>query len=95
MPHRGSAVLGWFVKVFNEAIKEGLDRVAIYLDDVIVFDADLPSHKLNMKNTPSSVCGNTASETLSLEGYHQCHGGCGLPRPHHLPSGRQAECQQG
>ena len=43
-----SADPGWFVKVTNEVIK-GLDRVAAYLDDVIVFDADPSLHVTNMK----------------------------------------------
>ena len=46
---QGSSVApGWFVKVINEVIK-GLDRVAAYLDDVIVFDADPSLHVDNMK----------------------------------------------
>ena len=49
MPQGSSAAQGWFVKVINEVIK-GLDRVAAYLDDVIVFDADPPLHVTNMKD---------------------------------------------
>ena len=47
MPQGSSATPGWFVKVINEVIK-GLDRVAAYLDDVIVFDADSSLHVANM-----------------------------------------------
>ena len=39
MPQGSSASPGWFVKVFNEVIKD-LKQVAAYLDDVIVFDSD-------------------------------------------------------
>ena len=39
MPQKSSAVPGWFVKVINEVIKR-LANVAVYLDDVIVFDPD-------------------------------------------------------
>ena len=39
MPQSSSASPGWFVKVINEAIK-GLEQVAAYLDDVIVFVSD-------------------------------------------------------
>ena len=49
MPQRSSAAPGWFVKVVNEVIK-GLDRVAAYLDDGIVFDADPSRHVANMKD---------------------------------------------
>ena len=41
MPQGSSEAPGGFVKVINEVIK-GLDRVAAYLDDVIVFDAIPP-----------------------------------------------------
>ena len=37
MPHGSNATPGQFVKVINEVIKD-LDRVAAYLDDVIVCD---------------------------------------------------------
>ena len=43
MSQASSAAPGWFVKAINEVIK-GLDRVAAYLDDVIVFDADPSIH---------------------------------------------------
>ena len=42
MPQGSSAAPGWSVKVINEVIKD-LDRVAAYLDDVIVFDPE-PAH---------------------------------------------------
>ena len=48
MPQGSSASPGWFIKVINELIK-GLDRVAAYLDNVIVFDADPSLHVANMK----------------------------------------------
>ena len=41
-----SAVPESFVKVINEVIR-GLNRVAAYLHDVIVVDADLPPHAAN------------------------------------------------
>ena len=37
MPQGISAVPGWFIKGIDEGIKD-LDRVAAYLDDVIVYD---------------------------------------------------------
>ena len=49
MPHGSSAAPGWLAKVINEVIK-GLDRVAAYLDDVIIFDADPSLHVANMKD---------------------------------------------
>ena len=49
MPHRSSAALGWFITVINEVIK-CLDRVASYLDDVIVFDAVPSLHVTNMRD---------------------------------------------
>ena len=39
MPQGSSASSEWFVKVSDEVIK-GLEQVAAYLDDVIVFDFD-------------------------------------------------------
>ena len=48
MPQGISAAPRWFVKVIDEVI-EGLDRVAAYLDDVIVFDADSSLQVANMK----------------------------------------------
>ena len=48
MSQGSSAAPGWFVKVINEVIK-GLDRVAAYLDDVIVFDVDPSLHVASMK----------------------------------------------
>ena len=42
MPQRCSASPGWVVKVLNEVTK-GLEQVAAYLDDVMVF-SDLPTH---------------------------------------------------
>ena len=47
-PQGSSVSPGCFVKVINEVIK-GLDRVAAYLDDVIVFEADPSLHVANMK----------------------------------------------
>ena len=48
MPQGSSAAPGWFVEVINEVIK-GLDRVAAYLDNVIVFDAETSLHVVNMR----------------------------------------------
>ena len=48
MPQGSSAAPGWFVKVINEVIK-ALDRVAAYLDDVIVFDAGSSLHVVSLK----------------------------------------------
>ena len=48
MPQGSSAAPGWYVKVINEVI-EGLGRVAAYLDDVFVSDADPSRHVANMK----------------------------------------------
>ena len=48
MPQGSSAAPGWFATVINKVIK-GLDHVAAYLDDVIVFDADPSLHVANMK----------------------------------------------
>ena len=39
LPRGSSASPGWFVRVINEVAK-GLEQVAAYLDDVIVFDSD-------------------------------------------------------
>ena len=50
MPQGRSAAPGWFVKVINEVIN-GLDRVAVYLDDVIAFDADPSLHVVNMNES--------------------------------------------
>ena len=47
MPQGSSASPGWFVKVINEVIK-GVERVAAYLDDVIVFDPDPTDHVANI-----------------------------------------------
>ena len=49
MPQGSSAAPGWFVKVINEVIK-GLDRVAAYLDDVMVFDPDPATHVDNIRS---------------------------------------------
>ena len=43
LPRGSSASPGWFVKVINEVTK-GLEQVAAYLDDVIVFDSDPSTH---------------------------------------------------
>ena len=48
MPQGSSASPGWFVKVINEVI-EGLEQVAAYLDDVIVFDSDPTAHVDTMR----------------------------------------------
>ena len=66
MPQGSSASPGWFVKVINEVTK-GLEQVAAYLDDVIVFDSDPWTHvktirallerlrKHNLKLSPSKA----------------------------------------
>ena len=43
MPQGSSALPGWFVKVVKEVIKD-FKQVAVYLDDVIVFDSDPVAH---------------------------------------------------
>ena len=43
-----SALPEWFVKVINEVIK-GLEQVAAYLDDGIVFDSDPTAHVATMR----------------------------------------------
>ena len=48
MPQGSSASPGWFVKVINEVIK-GLERVAAYLDDIIVFDPTPSDHTTNIR----------------------------------------------
>ena len=48
MPQASRASPGWFDKVFNEVIK-GLEQVAAYLDDVIVFDSDPTAHVKTMR----------------------------------------------
>ena len=48
MPQGSSASPGWLVKVINEVIK-GLEQVAAYLDDVIVFDSDPTAHVDTMR----------------------------------------------
>ena len=48
MPQGSNAAPGWFYKAIIEVTK-GLDRVAAYLDDVIVFDADPSLHVANVK----------------------------------------------
>ena len=48
MPQGSSTKPGWFVKVINEVIK-GLEQVAAYLDDVIVFDSDPTAHVKTMR----------------------------------------------
>ena len=47
MPQGSSDSPGWFVKVINEVIK-GLGQVAVYLDDVIVFDSNPTAHVENI-----------------------------------------------
>ena len=47
MPQGSNAAPGWFVKVISEVIKD-LERVAAYLDDVIVFDPDPTAHDANI-----------------------------------------------
>ena len=83
IPQGSSAAPGWFVKVINEVIK-GLDRVAAYLDDGIVFDSDPSLHVTNMRDfflrlrkhnlkrsrrTSSCVCESTTS-SVHLQRLH-------------------------
>lgn len=42
------AAPGWFVEVINEVIK-GLERVAAYLDDIIVYDPDPSPHTVSIQ----------------------------------------------
>ena len=48
MPQGSNAAPGWFVKVVNEVIK-GLERIAAYLDDIIVYDSDPAAHTANIR----------------------------------------------
>ena len=48
MPQSSGASPGRFVKVINEVIK-GLEQVAAYLNDVIVFDSDPTAHVKTMR----------------------------------------------
>ena len=76
MPQGSNAAPGRFVKVINEAIKD-LDRVAAYLDDVIVYDPGPAAHvasirslferlrKNNLKLSPSKAnLGATEADPL-------------------------------
>ena len=49
MPQGSNATPGWLVKVINEVIKD-LERVAAFLDDVIVFDPDPAAHVANIRS---------------------------------------------
>lgn len=55
----GSAAPGWFVKAPSEAVK-GLNNVAAYLNDVIVFDPD-PADHVPTSRSFSSGCRRTTS----------------------------------
>ena len=48
MPQGSSGSPGWFVNVINEVIK-GLERVAAYLDDIIVYDPTPSAHTTNIR----------------------------------------------
>ena len=48
MPQGSSAAPGWFVKIINEVIT-GWQRVAAYLDDIIVFDPDPTDYVANIR----------------------------------------------
>ena len=48
MPQGSNAAPGWFIKVVNEVIK-GLERVAGYLDHIIVYDPDPAAHTANIR----------------------------------------------
>ena len=43
MPEGSSASPGWFVKVIN-GVSNGLEQVAAYLDDVVVYDSHPSAH---------------------------------------------------
>ena len=55
MPHGSSASPGRFVKVINEVIK-GLEPMAAYLDDVIVFESDPTAHVRTMRALFERLC---------------------------------------
>ena len=48
MPQGSGAAPGWFVKVINEVIK-GIERVAAYVDDIIVSDPDPAAHTVSIR----------------------------------------------
>ena len=48
MPQGSSAAPRWFVKVIPEVIKY-LERVAAYVDDIIVYDPDATAHTANLR----------------------------------------------
>ena len=81
---------GWFVKVINQVIK-GLDRVAAYLDDVIVFDADPSLHVANEGLFPAFA---KTRHAFPFKGYHRRHGR-GFPLSPHLSRQHHAECTKG
>ena len=77
MPQGSSTSPGWFVKVINEVTK-GLEQIAAYLDDVIVFNSDPSAHvktiralfeqlrKHNLKlSPPKARLGATDADFLS------------------------------
>ena len=76
MPQGSSASTGWFLKVISEVTK-GLGQVAVYLNDVIVFDSGPSTHiktiralferlcKHNLKLSPSKArLGSTDADFL-------------------------------
>ena len=71
MPQGSSASPGWFVKVIDEVIK-GLEQVAAYLDDVIVFASDPTAHVKTMRTLIERLPKHP--QVLTLEGPPRGHG---------------------
>ena len=78
MPQGSSAARGWFVRKINKVTK-GLDRIAAYLDSVVVFDSDPSAHVISMKETFLRL----RKRIISIRCCHWHHG-CGFSPPHHL-----------
>ena len=57
MPQDSSTSPGWFAKVITEVIK-GLEQLAAYLDDVIVFDCDPTAHVEMIHELFECLCKN-------------------------------------
>ena len=90
IPQGSSASPGWFVKVFNEVIKD-FKQVASCLDDVIVFDSDPIAHALSL---PFRTPGKAKPKAFPLEGSIGCHR-CELPGPLHFPAGLHPNAEKG
>ena len=48
MPKGSNEAPGWFVKIVNEVIK-GLERVAAYLVNIVVYDPEPAAHTDNIR----------------------------------------------